>query len=269
MEETLYILTRTSGRPEFFKRCLESVKALTWPGPVVHIVHTDDPRDTYAEGDIVIQGECFTPAFGRGFYNKYMNRLLDAIPKHPSGWVHMIDDDDEYLGPDVLNWLHGQDRKVMHVFKTRRKGMKKGGHPVIFPKHWKAQKSYQTECFATWSDIAKKYKWWSQKGGDHQYTRKITRKGTPVKWHDILATQAQLVKGHGRRLDATGDLAYKRGMLDPNTEVYFKMFKNNKGRKQKINQVIQLPAPEAEKMEAKKLGRITYKGVTLVCSNDS
>ncbi len=265
-QETLYILTRTSGRPEYFKRCRESVKALTWPGPLVHIVHSDDPRDTYVDGDIIIKGECLTPAFGRGFYNKYMNRLLEAIPK-PHGWVHMIDDDDEYLGADVLNWLHSQDRKVMHVFKTRRKGMKKGGKPVIFPKHWKNQLSFQTECFALWSDIAKRYRWWSQKGGDHQYTRKITRKGTAIKWHDVLATQAQEVKGHGRRQDAGGNMAYKPGMLDPETEVYFKMFRNEK--KKKINQLIKVPAGEAEIMEKHGMGRITYKGVTVAGGTDN
>ena len=259
-KETLYILTRTSGRPQFFKRCRETVKALTWPGPVVHIIHTDDPRDTYVEGDIIIRGECLSPTFGRGYYNKYMNRLLEAIPRKKPGWVHMIDDDDEYLGPDVLNWLSGENRNALHVFKTKRKGMRKRGKTVIFPKHWKNQLSFQTECFALWSDIAIKYKWWANKGGDHHYTRKITRKKTPIKWHDILATQAQEIKGHGRRYDAGGNMAYKPGMLDPKDNVYFKMFRNEK--KKKINQLIYIPAKEAEVMEKHGVGRITFKGVS-------
>lgn len=69
--DTLYILTRSSGRAEFFRRCRESVKALTYPGPVVHIVHTDDPRDRYVEGDIIVRGEALVlekHGFGRVTY---------------------------------------------------------------------------------------------------------------------------------------------------------------------------------------------------------
>ena len=265
-KETLYILTRTSGRPEFFKRCRETVNALKWPGPKIHIVHTDDPRDLdHVEGDIIIQGECLSPTFGRGFYNKYCNRLLKAVPRNPEGWIHFMDDDDEYLGPNVLNFLHGQDRKVLHVFKTRRKGMSKGQKEVMFPKYWKNQPSFQTECFAVWSDIAKKYRWWAQKGGDHQYTRKITRK-YPIKWHDTLASQAQERKGHGKRMDAGKTKAYKKGHMDPKQKVHFKMFKNVD--KNKANQLIHIPAHEAEIMERHGVGRITFKGITHVQSDN-
>ena len=125
MAETLYILTRTSGRPSMFGVCRASVKALAWPGPVVHIVHTDDPRDTYVEGDIIVRGETYGPSFGPGFYNLYMNRLLKAVPTKAPGWVHFLDDDDRYLEPDSMNWLAGGNQDVLHVCKTRREGVSK------------------------------------------------------------------------------------------------------------------------------------------------
>lgn len=262
MSETLYILTRTSGRPEFFKRCKESVDALEWPGPKVHIVHTDDPRDlAHVEGDIIIKGECLTPAHGRGYYNLYCNRLLDAIPRDVPGWVHFIDDDDMYLGPDVLKWLHGQDRTKIHVFKTRRKKMSKHREEVIFPRDWKKQLSYQTECFALWSTIAKKHRWWSRKGGDHQYTRKITRR-TPIAWHDILATQAQESKGHGRRMDSGNKVAYGRDDIEPNEIVHFKLFK--KYGKHRSGELVKFLAKYADKMERCGNGRMTFKGISIV-----
>lgn len=258
-EETLYVLTRTSGRPSFFKRCRETVEALTWPGPKVHIVHTDDPRDLdHIKADILIKGECLTPAHGRGYYNKYNNRLLEAIPG--KGWVHFMDDDDEYLGPDVLNWLHGADRTVLHVFKTRRKQMSRNQAEVIFPRDWKGQSSFQTECFAMWSTIATKYKWWARKGGDHQYTRQITRT-VKIAWNPILATQAQECKGHGRRMDSGGETAYGVGNLDPEREVYFKMFK--KIHRDRPGDLVKMKARRAEKMEACNNGRITFKGVSV------
>ena len=252
MTEPLYILTRTSGRPAFFKRMRETVKALAWAGPVVHIVHTDDPRDTYVEGDIIIRGETLGPSFGSGFYNLYNNRLLKAIPDH--GWVHFMDDDDEYMGADVLDFLNGANRTALHVCKTRRVGVSK--NVEIFPPLWLKQKTFQTECFALWSDIAKRHTWWGERGGDHHYTSKITR-NVPIVWHDVLATQAQSGKGHGECKDAGGQVVH--GELNPTDKVFFKMFATGKGFKQA--QLLEIPMMEAETLERYKLGRITFKGV--------
>lgn len=257
MTETLYILTRTSGRPAFFARMRETIKALAWPGPVVHIVHTDDPRDTYVEGDIIIRGETLGPSFGTGFYNIYCNRLLKHIPA--AGWVHFIDDDDEYIGPDALAWLPGENKAALHACKTRRIGV--SNNCEIFPPLWKKQKTFQTECFALWSELAKRYEWWGCKGGDHHYTSKITRK-YPIIWHDHIATQSQTVKGCGERLDAGGMVADREGVLKATEEVYFKMFASIKGKKQA--QLIKMPAQEAEILERRGIGRITFKGIEVV-----
>ena len=248
MTETLYILTRTSGRPSMFGVCRASVKALAWPGPVVHVVHTDDPRDTYVEGDIIVRGETYGPSFGAGFYNLYMNRLLKAVPAKAEGWVHFLDDDDRYLAPDSMNWLADGNRDVLHVCKTRREGVSK--HCSIFPQQWKKQQTFQTECFALWSPLAKKFQWWGNKGGDHQYTRQITHR-SPIVWHDVIATEAQAGKGHGE--------AEQRGTMPDTAKVYFKMFATVAKRKQ--TQLIEVPYFEAAVLESHGLGRVTFKGV--------
>jgi hypothetical protein len=246
--ETLYILTRTSGRPSMFGVCRASVKALAWPGPVVHIVHTDDPRDTYVEGDIIVRGETLGPSFGAGFYNLYCNRLLKAIPGE--GWVHFIDDDDHYLAADSMAWLAEGNRDVLHVCKTRREGVSKVHS--IFPPLWKKQTTFQTECFAVWSTIARRFEWWGNKGGDHQYTNKITRKH-PIVWHDVIATEAQAGKGNG--------IAAERGGMAPDARCWFKMFATTAKRKQA--QLIEVPYSEAATMERHELGRVTFKGVSV------
>lgn len=256
MTEPLYILTRTSGRPTFFAAMRESVKALAWPGPVVHIVHTDDPRDTYVEADVVIQGETYGPSFGPGFYNLYNNRLLKSLPKKPEGWVHFLDDDDAYLAPDSMAWLHGENRDALHVCKTRRVGVCK--HAEIFPAQWKKQMTFQTECFAVWSTIARKAKWWGQTGGDHHYTKQITHR-TPIIWHDVIVTEAQAGKGKGERLDAGGAVVHP-GELLPDLKVHFKMFATVKGRG-KQTQLIEVPYSEAATLEKHGVGRVTFKGV--------
>ena len=74
MIDTAYILLRTSNRPKFFKVCMESIKAQDYPN-IVTIVHTDDPKDDYVEGDIIIKGERDYQARS-GFYNLYNARVI-------------------------------------------------------------------------------------------------------------------------------------------------------------------------------------------------
>lgn len=254
--DRLYVLTRTSGRPKFFERCRRSVSALTWPGGVTHIVHSDDPRnERYIEADILIRGEAHGPYMGGAPYNLYNNRLIKAIPG--PGWVHFIDDDDEYVAPDVFERLLEDGRKDrIHIGRVSR------GGDIVWPQSWKNQKSFQTECFCMWSDIAKKGKWWADKGGDHHYTRQLTKRYS-LTWVDMMLVQAQNGKSHGALIDLDGS-EMDRDTYRPDEEVLVKMFVDKNGRRAaKVNR---MPYKEAAVFERHGYGRITYKG-TEICSD--
>jgi hypothetical protein len=249
---TLYILIRTSKRPEGFRVLMESIRALSYPN-ICTIVHTDDPRDTYVEGDIIIRGESFPQGRGTAPYNLYNNRLLEAIPD--SGWIHFMDDDDKYIRPDAFDFLENADIKKMQIVKVIR------WNGQIFPKRWKKQNTFQTECFIVWSDIARKYKWWSNKGGDHYYTRQITRK-TEMKWHDIVIAEAQNGKGHGRRIDVDSEV--KNCCPFPEAE---KVYIRNQPIRKAQNKLDYVTYAEAKVLEKQGYARITYKGVEVYGRN--
>lgn len=248
--DALYILTRSSGRAEFFRRCRESVKALAYPGPIVHIVHVDDPRDAYVEGDIIVQGEAHGPNMGSAPYNLYQNRLLAAIPPE-DGWVHFIDDDDYYVGSDVFDWLVGADPGKMHVVKVER------WDGIVFPKNWKKQRSFQTECFVARRALAKTAKWWSDKGGDHHYSKKLVQRAS-LEWHDIKVVAAQEGKGHGRRVDVGGVEPDYHGSIADDEIVSVKMFSGSRG-----GRLVERPYAEALEIERAGQGRVTFRGVTV------
>jgi hypothetical protein len=250
----LYILTRTSGRPEYFRALRESIKALTWPGGVTHIVHSDDPRsEDYIECDILIRGEAHGDYVGTAPYNLYQNRLIEAAPK--GAWLHMIDDDDMYAAPDVFEQIldHASPEK-MHVCKVRR------GDGKVWPREWRRQNSFQTECFVLYGQVAKQSKWWGNKGGDHNYTRKLTRT-IGIEWHDVLAVLDQEGKNNGALIDLGG---FERNwdVLPGNQTVHVKMHKAAGGRQGA--RLYEMPFSEARVLEKHGLGRITYKGVTVV-----
>lgn len=258
MSERLYILSRTSGRPKFFARMLQSVRALTWPD-VTLIVHTDDPRDTYVDGDIIVQGECYPPHMGRGTYNLYNNRLLDAIPG--DGWVAFIDDDDEYASPGVFErLLRKADKRHIQTGQAARWG------DHVWNTDPKVKKRvYQTECFVLWSSLAKRARWPGNKGGDHFYTRQLTRRARTV-WHDVLIARAQEGKGSGRRRDAGGEYVDYDNALPPGELVWLKQFGHPERKRPRgdAGKLVQMTYRDAREMERNELGRVTYKGVNIV-----
>jgi hypothetical protein len=195
MIDPVYILIRTSNRPIFFGRMMETIKNQTYKN-IVTIVHSDDPRDEYVTGDIVIKGVALGHEFGNGTYNIYNNRLLKAIPKDKPGWYHFIDDDDEYAAPDVIEKLVANAKKDhVNVARVER------WDGVIFPSKWGEQNTFQTEIFFIHTDHSHKAKWWGNKGGDHYYSKQLTRI-MPINWIDNLITvKAQEGKGHGYRFD--------------------------------------------------------------------
>lgn len=188
---------------------MESIKKQTYKN-IITIVHTDDPRDKYV-GDIIIEGYCYSPEYGGAPYNLYNNRLLQAIPPG-DGYYHFMDDDDEYFNPDVISILVEKSKKdhinIGHV--VRWNGIK-------FPKQWRIQKSFQTECFFLHTDHKGKAKWWPNKGGDHDYSKKLTRI-LPINWiDDLIISKAQEGKGHGKKIDKGGRPAKR--VLPPETKV--------------------------------------------------
>jgi glycosyltransferase involved in cell wall biosynthesis len=231
--DPVYILIRTSNRPVFFKVCMESIKAQTYPN-IITIVHTDNPADNYVEGDIIIRGK-LNKQLGNGYYNLYNNALLAAIPDGP-GWYHFIDDDDMYYDADAIKKLVANSKRThINVARVRRWGN------TIFPKRWGNQRSYQTECFFLHTDHKNMAKWWNKRGGDHAYSKQITAK-LSINWiENLIICKAQAGKGHGRRLDLyqQQELAKLRprsrvstvGARNRNKKlIYVKFIRRNKGR---------------------------------------
>ncbi len=105
-----------------------------------------------------------------------------------------------------------------------------------------------------WSDIAKRFKWWSDKGGDHHYTKQISRL-CKLSWHDIVIARACVGKGHGRREDIREVQVEK---LSPDTEVWCKYIKRIGSPTSMLKQ---MALSRAEVLEEEGIARITYQGV--------
>lgn len=237
---------------------MESVKIQTYKN-IQTIVHSDDPRDKYVTGDVIIHGTAYTSEFGNGTYNLYNNRLLKAIPD-VSGWYHFIDDDDEYASPDVIEKLvKYSKRDCINVGRVRRIF---NGKQLTFPKDWGGQKSFQTEIFFLHTDHKDKAKWWGDKGGDHNYSKQFT-KILKTNWiDDLIICKAQETKGNGRQLDEGGKNINYKNAFPPDQEVCVIGLLPNKFCQSKIERIRQgeikrMPYGIAFKLEQERRVKIT------------
>jgi len=99
--KALNIITRTSGRPNFFNICMRSIRAQTYNN-IKHIVLVDTNNDnTYVnryeeEIDKIIR----IPEGKYKHFDQYLNEALEYMPK--GELFCMMDDDDFYTCPDAL-----------------------------------------------------------------------------------------------------------------------------------------------------------------------
>ena len=192
----VFILTRTSGRPIFFNRCMQSINNQTYDN-IITIVHTDNPFDKYIAGDIIISSEKIANGTNAP-YNLYCNKLLESIPDE-NGYYFFLDDDDQFFENNSLEKFISQCKESdINVARVMRWNFE------IFPKHWGKETSFQTECFILHTKHKSLGKWWSNKGGDHYYSKQITEK-LNINWIDkLIVCKVQESKGHGRCYDYGG-----------------------------------------------------------------
>ena len=116
------ILTRTSGRPKYFKNCIESIKNQTYSN-INHIVSVDDDvseayvkkyTDNYIRverfGGKISSLDNITRSRRPAPYNLYLNDLRKEVKE---GWIVYLDDDDQFLEntaiEEIINTVRNED----------------------------------------------------------------------------------------------------------------------------------------------------------------
>ena len=105
------ILTRTSGRPKYFKNCIESIRKQTYPN-INHLISVDDDAsEKYVKEytDNYIRVEKYKGNIPRwdpvirvrrpAPYNLYLNDLREQVIE---GWIMFLDDDDIFTENNAI-----------------------------------------------------------------------------------------------------------------------------------------------------------------------
>ena len=124
------ILTRTSGRPKYFKKCIESIQNQSYPN-INHLISVDDDASEeyvkeYTDNYIRVErykGKIprWDPVIGArrpAPYNLYLNDLRDQVKE---GWIMFLDDDDIFLKDnaveEIINSINNEDELVLWKVK--------------------------------------------------------------------------------------------------------------------------------------------------------
>lgn len=183
------ILTRTSNRPNLFRKCLESVKGQTLPA--WHIVSTDDVNDTYPCGDEIVP-VMHEP--GRG-HNLYLNTMRLYVPaSHP--FVIFLDDDDRFSRPDALEIIRdaiftANSLVLWRVQMPDGRIIPDREGPPVFGEITGIGCAFHVKHWVNWQNVP---------GSDFLVIQELYHKLKPV-WIDTVLTEMMQIGG-GQRQDA-------------------------------------------------------------------
>ena len=161
------ILIRTSNRPNYFKKCIESVRKQTFSGKVrIHVCYdtleTFKYVKTYRDINLIfIENDSKYYSF-----NLYCNELLDEVK---DGWIIFIDDDDMFITDKALSIISSnlKNENDLIIWEFLRPDK------IITPKQKFKLGEIDTTCFCFHNNLKNKSKWVSDRCSDFTYFEKL------------------------------------------------------------------------------------------------
>lgn len=189
----LNILIRTSGRPNFFKRCYESVKAQTYKD--YRVLVSDDGDAEYLK-DYPVEVFKVQRKPGQCFWNNYFNDLLEQVG---DGWIIYLDDD-VTMRPDALEIISKRctDKRRVIVWKYKFAS----GRVIPEKEFWKkipTRKHIDTGCFCHHSKV--KVRWVSLRASDWRVILKLWQRKLKFVWIDRVLFEAGNNGDIGKKTD--------------------------------------------------------------------
>jgi len=106
------ILIRTSGRPNYFKRCVESIKNKKG----IRLLVSTDTNQSYLYADQVLKESGIPYVIvktQKGYVDNYWNLYLNELLELARGWVWILDDDDTIVNMN----FNLKDKDTVYIYK--------------------------------------------------------------------------------------------------------------------------------------------------------
>lgn len=203
-KENFNIIVRTSGRKNYFKRCINSIKKF-YPTAKVHVTLDDETDLKYVEENMVnmdwtyylINKKTITNITNKIKLNREIkfiyNYYFNIVKPFLKGWVMYLDDDDQMVRTPEFDWgkkdtinLYRADLKSKIVPSSQNFGKK----PVL--------NDISTLCVIVHSNNL--IDWVPNRGGDYDFINELYSKNKVI-WFDTINSKIQNIEGYGNRKD--------------------------------------------------------------------
>lgn len=196
------VLIRTSGRPVYFNRLMESIKAQTYSNYRLIISADTDETAAYVKAagyepvrvEKILRTEKLTCP-----WNMYLNLLMDEVQE---GWIIFMDDDDQYADRSAFQlisaWLGNENRMLVWRMQFP------DGRNVPADDYWRStpftRRQIGMPCFAFHSKWKKYVRFDGNKAGDFRFANEL------LKFLTVFWLRATLIKldnfgNKGNRID--------------------------------------------------------------------
>ena len=170
------ILVRTSGRPNFFNECFESIAKQGYKN--YRVIVSDDGDSDYVY-DYPVEVVKVTPRVGHCFWNLYMNELIKQVEK---GWIIYLDDD-VTMRKDALSIISKRCNSIKKVICWRYQFA--NGRTIPEPEFWgkpPTRKHWDSGCFTHHSK--QNVYWQMARAADWRVGLQLYKKKLQFEWID-------------------------------------------------------------------------------------
>ena len=208
------ILTRTSNRPNGFKKCANSIKNQTYDN-INHIVSYDNDDDLgyinrfdvtkiKINRDEIIANDTSVDPKNSNFWfsphNLYCNSLLDSVE---DGWIMFLDDDDMLIDESVIGEIVSNiiDEDTILIWQMQYPDGRVLPDVASYQSKKPRLGGIGSPCFlfhSKWKNVAR---WDAYKCGDFRFLDKIYNKIPNNKWIQKPFVQLNNTGGFGKKVD--------------------------------------------------------------------
>jgi hypothetical protein len=164
------ILIRTSSRPEYFKKCIDSILGQNFKGDInIFVSYDNEETYDYLKKYLhVIKAFKMESNQDYGF-NLYCNNLLQKVE---SGWIIILDDDDQFLSNRALEIISSYIKKenqliIWNFLRPDR---------IVRPKEEFVFSEIDTTCFCFNNSYKNKASWIAERGSDFHFFSNLGKK---------------------------------------------------------------------------------------------
>jgi glycosyltransferase involved in cell wall biosynthesis len=264
------IITRTSGRPNGFKRCHESILNQSYSN-IRHIVSIDRLEDVeyvkqydvdyffLDKEKIAAQPDIPDPKTGKRFiYNLYFNELFDKVEE---GWIMILDDDDYLANNNAILKMVDTIKSNTDMLIFQMKYPTGSVLPTLQEMGKKPRLArIGSPCIMVHSGIAKTIRWDGWKCGDYRYISRVWDKTGGKRW----IKQPLVLLGSGGGFGMRKDISKQE---IPSSPKDFNIDKTEKATSEIENFVVEQPTLKKRDNTNKVLNQFQKKYKTEVKHN--